>query len=560
MLLAETIRSEQEQTQEITPQIESYVSSIISSSTVIFESDFFQGIQTSPEFASQLLSTPTSIDSFNALIHNLMEEDSVDAVKIYTALPPNKEPRMLPSSFASEVEILGSHWNGIFKGTPTLDTLLCPAFYLSPHEIKNYGDLAYIIRTTIYIENVPETAYLAVYFSADSLTEILSSNLSSHSNVSYIVNSRDSIVTTTDKALSGTYYFKYETIVDSLTSFHSFITQSILGEDVYAGFSHIESTDWFIVVVIPSSGVIAQGVTYIGLLFISYILCVLFSLIVASRISQAITSRIENVIHHMSTAKLGPPTPLPPSKESDEIGELIDTYNYMTSMIEKLLLEQEKTSESLRIAEFSALQAQINPHFLYNTMDMINWLAQKGETDNVTATVHNLSRFYKLSLSRKSTFNTLEMELEHTSIYVELQNMRFDNLIEFIVDIPDELTPCSIPKLTLQPIVENAILHGILGTDSKSGTIVICGWIEDDDLVLLVTDDGVGMSDDQLNSVLLGEKPLASKGTNIAIYNTHQRLQVLYGQRYGLRYTSVFGEGTEVEIRLPHSHKPNEKS
>ena len=220
---------------------------------------------------------------------------------------------------------------------------------------------------------------------------------------------------------------------------------------------------------------------------------------------------------------------------------------------------QAKAAEDLRIAEFRSLQAQINPHFLYNTMDMINWLAQQGRTSEVSNAIQNLSRFYKLSLSRKESLSTIASEEEHVSIYVHIQNMRFHDSISFISDIPDELMDFSIPKLTLQPVVENSILHGIMEKPSKSGTIVLTGWREGGDIVLLISDDGVGIPPEKLSHILSGKGRSSSGGSNIAIYNTHRRLQILYGEKYGLSYQSTEGSGTEVQIRLPARQPQNEK-
>ena len=253
----------------------------------------------------------------------------------------------------------------------------------------------------------------------------------------------------------------------------------------------------------------------------------------------------------MRKVRQGPPVAMDSPVYHDEVGDLIDTYNYMTRKMNQLMDNQAKAAEDLRIAEFNSLQSQINPHFLYNTMDMINWMAQQGRTEEVTNAVQNLSRFYKLTLSQKKSISTIAKEEEHVSIYIHLQNMRYHDSIQFISDIPDELMDDQIPKLTLQPVVENAILHGILETDSKSGTIVLTGWLEDQDLVLLISDDGVGMSKEKLDTILTGTGSSSGKGTNIAIYNTHRRLQILYGPDYGLFYSSEPGKGTEVQIRIP---------
>ncbi|WP_277408154.1 sensor histidine kinase [Lacrimispora xylanisolvens] len=228
---------------------------------------------------------------------------------------------------------------------------------------------------------------------------------------------------------------------------------------------------------------------------------------------------------------------------------MIDTYNYMTRAMNQLIAEQNKAAEDLRLAEFHSLQAQINPHFLYNTMDMINWLAKQGRTDEVSEAIVDLSRFYKLTLRRKETLSTIADELEHANIYVRLQNMRYHQVIDLVNDMPDYMMDCTIPKLTFQPVVENAILHGLLEKVPKGGTIVITGWLEENAAVILISDDGVGIPEDKLSGLLSG-KGTSKTGTNIAVFNTHRRLQILYGPEYGLTYHSVPGKGTEVELRV----------
>lgn len=136
------------------------------------------------------------------------------------------------------------------------------------------------------------------------------------------------------------------------------------------------------------------------------------------------------------------------------------------------------------------------------------------------------------------------------TIYVDLQNMRFHHSIDFVVDIPDELMEYHIPKLTLQPVVENSILHGIQEKEDKSGTILITGWVENQNITLLISDDGVGIAPDILDKILTGEGE-SRTGTNIAVYNTHRRLQIFYGPEYGLSYFSEPGKGTEVQITIP---------
>ncbi len=161
----------------------------------------------------------------------------------------------------------------------------------------------------------------------------------------------------------------------------------------------------------------------------------------------------------------------------------------------------------------------------------------------------DLSRFYKLTLSHKGILSTIADELEHVKTYVRLQNMRYHQIIDFVDDIPDHMMDLPIPKLTFQPVVENSILHGLLEKVPKGGTIVITGWLEDNTAVILISDDGVGMDTGKLSGILSGNGT-SKNGTNIAVFNTHRRLEILYGPGYGLTYNSLQGKGTEVEIRI----------
>lgn len=228
----------------------------------------------------------------------------------------------------------------------------------------------------------------------------------------------------------------------------------------------------------------------------------------------------------------------------------------MADSLNELLDREAESARELRLSEFKALQAQINPHFLYNSLDMINWMAAAGEKEQVCNAVQALGRFYKLTLSKKDTFGTVRKETEHATLYVKLQNMRYENRIHFAVDIDENIQDCVMPKLIFQPLVENAILHGIMEREDKQGEVLLAGWRDGDDLVFLVFDNGVGISDEQLAQLLHEGRidAISSKtGNNIGVYNTHERLRLYYGPRYGLEYKSAPGKGTEVYIRLPFS-------
>ena len=477
--------------------------------------------------------------------------------RIYIDLPEGDDFFASPTAspiFAPLTQARGRYWYGIFQAS-SVDHLYCPSSYLGPLEAKTYGDSAYIRRFSFLFRGKVCSGYLTIYYSSDIYRQALGENLTFPKGVSYLINDRNQIIAETDVARAATYRVDYQQITSYLESSNAFVEKKVLGADVYAAFYKIPGPAWYLVTIIPKSSLIDQGnriiLRYLGII----LACIVGGVFIAELLAGSIVRRIRRVSRQMSQVKAGDtPAPLPPSPYGDEIGQLVSSYNYMADRINELVAEQKRISEEKTIAEFNALQAQINPHFLYNTMDLIHWTAQARQYDKVSRIVMDLSRFYKLTLSKKDPISTIEDEIEHASTYVRLQNMRFDDAIDLVVDVPDAIGSCRIPKLTLQPILENAVLHGIREKDPPTGTIVITAW-EDDALYLLISDDGVGMDQELLDHLLTYTPMSKANGSNVAIYNIHSRLRLLYGEGYGLSYQSVPGRGTEVTIRIPREEK-----
>lgn len=555
MVVSYTIRQEQDASARTSPLIEETVQKVLDTYDVICEQPFYT------ELFRQPVNRPLSVFAgsgsaaeFRDTVIRETADPLISRIKIYVDFPnKNSELFQHPNTkdiFCPASSIRGTYWYGIFQGTRTQD-LHCPSFYLGAVEQRENGDTAYIHRASLRYQGDSLPCYVAVYYSSQVLTDILSENLQLAGSVSYITNERNALVASSNRSLSGIYWLDYDTIRESFMSSNNFIERTIVNQKVYAGFYSINQPGWFMVTILPSAPLVSVS-SRLMLQYVALYLCfLLMAALLANLLARSVTNRISSVISQMRQVRLGPPVSMDGPRYHDEVGDLIDTYNYMARKMNQLIDDQNKAAEDLRIAEFNSLQAQINPHFLYNTMDMINWLAQQGRTEEVCDAVQNLSRFYKLTLSRRQSISTIAQEEEHVSIYIRLQNMRYHDSIEFISDIPDELMEYRIPKLTLQPVIENAILHGILEKDSKAGTIVLTGWMESEDIVLMISDDGVGIQPDILSTILSGTGSSSSGGTNIAVYNTHRRLQILYGEDYGLSYTSQIAQGTEVQIRIP---------
>ncbi|MEY8356069.1 sensor histidine kinase [Lachnospiraceae bacterium 54-53] len=553
MVLADTIRTEQTASAMTMPRIDQLIDRVLDAQKSLEEHPCYKSLfrlKGYPPFGLVPGSEETS--GFCRLAEETIDGEYITGIRIYMDIPASQEifrDSVTGRIFRPMSEARGSYWHGIFQGDRSRASLFCPGFYLSPIEVRESGDMAFITKTSLLYDSEYRTCYTAIYYSKAPFAKLLKNNLTEDTSVAYIINDRDSTVATSDEALAGIYHFSYDKVRDFFMSSNSFILKTVLDQDVYAGFYHIRKADWFMVAVIPTRAIIRKSFLIMIGFFLIYLVCILTAFFIANRLSHSITNRISSVIGQMAKVRTGPPTPLPASVYHDEIGGLIDTYNYMTRTMNQLIAEQAKAAEDLRTAEFHSLQAQINPHFLYNTMDMINWLAKQGRTEEVSEAIVDLSRFYKLTLSRKETLSTVADELEHARTYVRLQNMRYHHIIDFVDDMPDHMMDCPVPKLTFQPVVENSILHGLLEKIPKGGTIVITGWLENGTAVILISDDGVGMPPDKLDRILSG-KGTSKSGTNIAVFNTHRRLQILYGPEYGLAYKSLPGKGTEVEIRI----------
>ncbi|TXK84042.1 sensor histidine kinase [Paenibacillus sp. N3.4] len=229
-------------------------------------------------------------------------------------------------------------------------------------------------------------------------------------------------------------------------------------------------------------------------------------------------------------------------------GELIQTYNCMVEQISTMNKEKYRLGQEVKNAELKALQSLINPHFLYNTLDLINWMADSGLNTDIKKVVKALARFYKVSLSSGKDIITLREELQHVSFYVQVQNIRFENKIDFQIHVPEELLSHLIPKITLQPIVENAILHGILGRVHREGTITILGTMESDSIHLVIKDNGIGMRATQVEDIMAGTSRSKIGGSGYGVKNVIERIRHYFGASVQLASRSEPGEGTEVEI------------
>ncbi|SDX12674.1 sensor histidine kinase [Paenibacillus sp. CF384] len=311
----------------------------------------------------------------------------------------------------------------------------------------------------------------------------------------------------------------------------------------------VDDSDWYLVSLTPYKEILgSQKKAMKQMLFIAFLIA-MFLLPLAFLAAASGTRRIRGLIAQMKSVKQGDFDLHIQHEGKDEIGELSRNFKSMIAKVTQLLDEKYALGQEVKSMELKALQAQINPHFLYNTLDLIYWKAMRIQEQGIYDLVQSLSRFYKLSLSKGEDIVSLRNEVEHIAAYIDIQNARFKNGITLVIDISEALYDHPMPKITLQPLVENSIIHGILETESETGTITISAATSNGKFVIMVKDDGVGISQENLERIFNRDRtdPFHGYGAN----NINKRIKLLYGEEYGLVYKRNEGSGVTVIIDLP---------
>lgn len=276
--------------------------------------------------------------------------------------------------------------------------------------------------------------------------------------------------------------------------------------------------------------------------------CLLLVLASAGLLSRTIASPIVRLTRTMRKVKEESLDYSFEVKGKDEIGMLGEGFNSMIIRIRELLSEIGIEQRQKREYELALIQAQIKPHFLYNTLDVIYALSDMGRTKDVKRTTKALADFYRIVLSKGQEMITLGEELQNVRDYLAIQRIRYTDVFDFHIDVPSELHSCSILKLTLQPLVENAIYHG-LKPANRFGQLTITGAVREGSVQISVKDDGVGMDESKLTELLNREEK--QSGPSFGLHSVHRRLRLYFGENYGVQIKSRLNEGTEIIISLP---------
>lgn len=324
------------------------------------------------------------------------------------------------------------------------------------------------------------------------------------------------------------------------------------GDNFFILFEQVEGTPFYMVCYLPALEIKQEAMNSVRGMF--FILIPIFALVITVSyvVSVRVTRHLRQLVFQMNQMYPEEGQRIDERKR-DEIELLQEAFLKMQQRVDSAVREAGLAEKRQRVAEQSLLQAQINPHFLYNTLDSIHWLAVKMNVPQISFIVRNMSDYFRMGLNAGKQITTLRKEIAHTSSYFNIQKFRFDDRIHFYVDVPEELLELPMIVLTLQPVVENAILHGILSEEGRKGKIVVSGEYMDEQALIYVEDDGVGMKEEvveQLNHrIKKGDGGENSGG--FGLYNVNARIRHYFGEEYGLDIISSPGEGTTCILSFP---------
>ena len=310
-------------------------------------------------------------------------------------------------------------------------------------------------------------------------------------------------------------------------------------------------TGWKLVGVIKGTG-ISLNMLKTRLFIVFVILLIIFIVIlINSYISFRVTNPIrelEKSVKALEEGNLDADIYMGGSYEVQHLGKSVQDMKFR---IKGLMQDIVNEHEEKRKSEFDSLQAQINPHFLYNTLDIIVWQIENEKQSEAVHTVTALARFFRLSLGKGKNIVTVKDEIDHVKNYLMIQHMRFKNKFDYEFDIAEDVLELPSLKLMLQPLVENAIYHGMEFMDGD-GMIMVKAWREEDELYLSVADNGLGMTEDKVEMILTGKSTSGNgRGSGIGVKNVNERIKLYFGEAYGLTIDSEPDEGTTVIIHLP---------
>ncbi|MDB5053179.1 MAG: sensor histidine kinase, partial [Bacilli bacterium] len=343
-----------------------------------------------------------------------------------------------------------------------------------------------------------------------------------------------------------------QSAIDSISSIHSGVR--IVNNKWLLAFDTSAVSGWKMFAVVPLQELLKPNQNILHQMLLLVVIGLIVAVFVSVYLANVISKPVVRLSQLMIRASYGNLNVRESKRDFKEVTLLQRNFNNMMEKIQQLILQVEKEQQGKREAQLKALQTQIHPHFLYNTLDTIYWMSKKYKADQISKLVTSLGRFFRLSLNATGEWTTVEKEFEHVRNYMEIQSVRYREKVRYELILDAEVHNIPMMPLIMQPIVENAFEHGITQSSEKEemGWIHIKGWRDRNEVYISIQDNGKGMDQETLQQVIarLAEEP---SNEHIGLRNIQQRLILAYGIEYGLQISSQPYEGTHVLLRIPIS-------
>lgn len=517
-------------------------------------------LEKSPD-ATPYMEQVEDFDTLNSLIGTLNSGSENQSIRLYVPdgfIYSNQKISLfsLNALFDSDwYRQSGERWTGCSFGTLTTQrdiTFRFQTFLPVYYPIYSYEEYHKLIGAA------------QVNFSEERLNELLDQINFSHSGMVYLVNSSGQILI---KRLSGPFVESDEQFQQKLPELLNGPEASWVEYRIENGSSQVRNGrtfrchairkslnqgEWQICAFVPTESVMKTVTDLRGQILLVAGIITLAVLLLAVWNAGYNGKRISVLAQNMQEVGNGNLNVLSVIDSEDEIGNLQHHFNLMVKTIRSNIKEQYELGQNLKNMELISLQNQINPHFLYNTLDLLYWNAKNGDREELCAVIGDLAAYYRKSLNKGKTFVTIREEVEHMETYIAIQNYRFENKIGFEKQIDPGLSDALILKLLLQPLAENSILHGILEKPEKSGTLLLTIRRTPGGFLVSLADDGVGMS----GNINPADKIYQNESAHgYGVFNINQRLRLYYGASCSLHYESTPGKGTTVSFLVPESRE-----
>lgn len=418
----------------------------------------------------------------------------------------------------------------------------------NPSLTEKYIAMFYSVK--VEREGKPQTYITKVEISLKDIKEILLNVISTKDNLVYLVDERGNLLTTSKES-------EYEELKNELPmeKVNSWMKTKINATTYYVVNQKIEGYNWQLYSVFPIADFNRQ-MRFVSIMMLTIMCLLAIAVVIISYfLSRSYVRRLTTLnqnMKHLEEGKLNTQVQLVHSdlSKGDEIDEIYENFNDMAEKLQQLMKSHYKLGKSVMSAELRALQAQINPHFLYNTLDLINWGALDFGATDVACMARNLGQFYRLSLNHGRSAICIEDELKHVEAYVNIEKMHFPGALHLVIDVPEEIKKYACLNIILQPFVENSIIHGIAEhPDIIECTITIEATMEGDTIIFTIQDDGPGIAEEFLNGNFI--ETSSNENNGYGVKNINFRIKLCYGDKYGVSYDNTIDQGTRVIIKIP---------